>query len=75
MGMDVDREVRILLADGSDQQGSRMGFQDPSHIFDTKNVNVKSNKFVNKAQVVLEVVLLLGVLIRESVLLNMILKR
>jgi hypothetical protein len=43
-------------------QSSRFGFQETSHILDTKNVNTLGNELVDKVKVVLEGILgLLGV--------------
>lgn len=61
VSVDVDGEIGVLLADGTDEEGSGVGLEDTGHILDTEDVDVKLDKLVNKVEVVLEVVLLLGV--------------
>lgn len=65
--MNMDRKVRVLLANRSDQQCSGVGFQDTSHILKSKDIDIESDQLVNKVDVILKIVLFLGVLLRQSV--------
>ncbi len=61
VGVHVDRQVGVSLANGADEEGSSVGLENTSHILDTKNMNVEVHELVDKFEVVLEVVLLVGV--------------
>ena len=61
VGVDVDGEVGVLGADGANQESCSLGLENTGHIFDTKDVDIKLDELINNAEVVLEVVLLLGV--------------
>lgn len=63
MGVDMDGQVRVLLADGANKQRGSMGLQHTSHVLDAQNMNVEGNELVDKVQVVGQVVLLVGVLV------------
>jgi hypothetical protein len=58
MGMDVNGKIGVFLSNRTDQQCRGMGLQYTSHVLDTQDINVKSDKLVNETKVVLEVVLL-----------------
>jgi hypothetical protein len=51
--MDVDREIRVFLADGSHQQCSGVWFENTSHILDTQDVDIQLDQLVHEIQVVL----------------------
>lgn len=61
VGVDVDGKIGVLLADRADQEGSGVGLENTSHILDTQDVDVELDELLNKIEVVLEVVLLVGV--------------
>jgi hypothetical protein len=62
VGVDVDGEVGVSLADRTDQESGGVGLQNTSHVLNTQDVDVELDKLVDKVQVVLQVVLLVGVL-------------
>lgn len=59
--MDVDGDVGVLLADGTDKHACGFGLEDPSHILDTDDVSIHLDDAVDEFHVVVEVVLLLRV--------------
>ena len=61
VGVDVDGQVGVFLANGADQKGSGVGLENTSHVLDAKDVDVKLDKLIDELKVVVEVVLLLGV--------------
>lgn len=61
VGVDVDGEVGVLLADAADKEGGSVGLENTSHILDTKDINVESDKVVNELEIVFKVILLVGV--------------
>lgn len=61
VGMNVDWQVWVLLADSANQESGSSWLEDTGHILDTENVNAQSNNLIGKIQVVLKVVLLLWV--------------
>lgn len=61
VGVNVNWQVRVLLADASNQEFGSVGLQHTGHILDTKNVDIEGNKLLDKVHVVGQVVLLGGV--------------
>lgn len=61
VGVDVDGQVGMALANGTDKNGGGPRLQHTSHILDTENVRANLDDLVNEAEVVVEVVLLAGV--------------
>jgi hypothetical protein len=57
VGVDVDRQVRVLLADGSDENGRSLGLEETSHVLDAEHVDALVHELVDELQVVLEGVL------------------
>lgn len=57
VGVDVNGEVRELLADGTNKDLSSLGLEETSHILNGKNVDALIHKLADKVQVVLKVVL------------------
>jgi hypothetical protein len=61
VGVDVDRKVGILLADGANKKSSSLRLEDTSHILDTQDMSSQRHDLVDQAKVVLKVVFLVGV--------------
>ncbi|KAH3659409.1 hypothetical protein OGATHE_006293 [Ogataea polymorpha] len=58
VGVDVDRNRRILLSDTADQQLCRGRLQSTGHVLDTKQMGAHLHNLVDGLQVVLEIVFL-----------------
>jgi hypothetical protein len=56
--MDMNGKIGVLLSNGSNQKCRRAGLENTSHVLDTQDINVKSDKLVDEVKVVLQVVLL-----------------
>jgi hypothetical protein len=57
VGVDVDRQVRVLLADSSDENGRSLRLEKTGHVLDAEHVDALVHELVDKLQVVLEGVL------------------
>jgi len=54
----MDGKIRVLLSNGSNQKCRGVGLEHTSHVLDTQDIDVKSDKLVDEVKVVLQVVLL-----------------
>lgn len=61
MGMDVDGNVGVFLANGANKERCSLRFQHTSHVLDTNDVCADVDNFFGQAHIIFEVVLLLGV--------------
>lgn len=62
VSMDMNGEIWILLANGTNEECSGSWFQDASHVLDAENMDVELDEFLNKIKVVFQVVLLFRIL-------------
>eukprot|EP00968_Pinguiococcus_pyrenoidosus_P004452 scaffold300_cov258-Pinguiococcus_pyrenoidosus.AAC.31 len=60
VGVDVDRQVRMSFANGTDQQRRRLRLEQARHVLDRQDVDPGRDQLVNKTKVVLERVRLAG---------------
>lgn len=63
VGMNVDRNLRILLPDGTDELSRSLRLEHTSHILQTNDMGTHLDDTISEAKVVLEVVLGIGFLI------------
>ena len=57
VGVDVDREVGVLLTDGTDERRRSLRLEEASHILNAQNMDTLLDELVDKVEVVLEGVL------------------
>jgi hypothetical protein len=67
MSVDVDRKIRVLLADRSNQESGSFRLEDSRHILDAQDMDLEINKLCDQIHIIFKVILLLWVLMIELV--------
>src|SRR5271156_6719419 len=61
MGMYMNRQIRILLPDRSDQKCCRTRLHNSRHILNPKNMNSSRNNLIHQSHIILQIILLLRI--------------